>query len=111
LQQIADRLTAEDSSFCSSVRSFFVRQAFEVSPGAPIVRTLDQAVRKTLAREPEYFGDTPWMDAALLQAAGIETVVFGPAGGGAHAAIEWVEMESVAEVAAVLSEAALEYCR
>jgi len=25
-------------------------------------------------------GDTPWMDAALLQAAGIETVVLGPGG-------------------------------
>jgi acetylornithine deacetylase len=55
-------------------------------------------------------GDTPWMDSALLQAAGIETVVMGPGGGGAHAAVEWVEMESVAQIAAILAEAAIEYC-
>ena len=110
LREMTDRLSAEDSSFVASLRSFFVREPFEVAREARIVRTLDQALEKTLARKPVYFGDTPWMDAALLQAAGIETVVFGPAGGGAHAAVEWVELESVAQVAAVLSEAALEYC-
>jgi acetylornithine deacetylase len=110
LQEIIDRLAAEDATFVASVRSFFVRQAFEVSRDSLIVRTLDRSFRKTLSREPAYFGDTPWMDAALLQAAGIETVVFGPAGGGAHASVEWVEMESVAQVAAILGEAAVEYC-
>jgi len=109
-EEIAGRLGAEDPTFIASVRSFFVREPFEVAREAPIVRALDRSVRKTVAREPEYFGDTPWMDAALLQAAGIETVVIGPAGGGAHAAIEWVEMESVAQIAAILAEVAADYC-
>jgi acetylornithine deacetylase len=109
-EEIAGRLGAEDPTFIASVRSFFVREPFEVAREAPIVRALDRAVRKTVAREPEYFGDTPWMDAALLQAAGIETVVIGPAGGGAHAAVEWVEMESVAQIAAILAEVAADYC-
>jgi acetylornithine deacetylase len=110
LREIVEKLGAEDSTFVASVRSFFVREPFEVARDASIVRALDKSVRKTLAREPVYMGDTPWMDAALLQAAGVETVVIGPAGGGAHAAVEWVEMESVAQVAAILSEAAVEYC-
>ena len=109
-EELAGRLGAEDPTFIASVRSFFVREPFEVAREAPIVRALDRSVRKTVAREPEYFGDTPWMDAALLQAAGIETVVIGPAGGGAHAAIEWVEMESVAQIAAILAEVAADYC-
>jgi acetylornithine deacetylase len=71
---------------------------------------VDRAASKVLARAPEYIGDTPWMDAALLQAAGIETVVIGPAGGGAHAAVEWVELESVAQIAAILAETAMDYC-
>jgi acetylornithine deacetylase len=50
------------------------------------------------------------MDAALLQAAGIETVVFGPAGQGAHADEEWVEVESVMQLAEALAETAAEYC-
>lgn len=110
LREIVEKLGAEDSTFAASVRSFFVREPFEVARDASIVRALDKSVRKMLAREPVYMGDTPWMDAALLQAAGVETVVIGPAGGGAHAAVEWVEMESVAQVAAILSEAAVDYC-
>jgi acetylornithine deacetylase len=46
----------------------------------------------------------------LLQAAGVETVVFGPAGAGAHANEEWVEVESVVQLAEILAEAAAEYC-
>ena len=110
IQAIADRLRAEDPSFQAEVRAFFARDPFEVAREAAIVRTLDRACAKTLGRAPDYFGDTPWMDAALLRGAGIETVVIGPAGGGAHAAVEWVEMESVAQLAAILAETAVEYC-
>ena len=110
LQEIVDRLSAADSSFEATVRSYFVRDAFEVERDAAIVRAVDCAAAKLLGHDPEYIGDTPWMDAALLKAAGVETVVIGPAGGGAHAAVEWVELESVAQIAAILAEAAIDYC-
>jgi acetylornithine deacetylase len=110
LQRIVDRLAGADATFHATVRRFFVRDPFEVSRNAAIVRALDRASTRVLGRAPNYMGDTPWMDAALLQAAGVETVVMGPSGGGAHAAIEWVEMESVAQMAAILAEAAIEYC-
>ena len=50
------------------------------------------------------------MDAALLQAAGVETVVCGAAGTGAHADVEWVDLESVIQLGEILAEAALDYC-
>ena len=109
LQSIADNLSS-DPTFAASIRAYFVRDPFEVPRDAAIVRSLDRAATKVLNRTPEYFGDTPWMDAALLQAAGIETVVLGPGGGGAHAAVEWVELESVEQTAAILAEAAIDYC-
>lgn len=109
LRAIADRLAA-DPSFHATVRPYFARDPFEVPRDASVVRALDRASRKVLDREPKYMGDTPWMDAALLQAAGIETVVFGPAGGGAHASVEWVELESVAQTAAILAETAMDFC-
>jgi len=110
LQQIVDSLSASDPTFEASIRPFFVRDPFEVSKEASVVRALDRASTKVLARTPNYMGDTPWMDAALLHAAGIETVVMGPAGGGAHAAVEWVDLESIAQMAAILAEVALDYC-
>ncbi|HWZ31582.1 MAG TPA: ArgE/DapE family deacylase [Bryobacteraceae bacterium] len=105
LQSIVDKLSLD-----ATVRAYFVRDPFEVPRDANIVRALDRASQKILGRAPNYMGDTPWMDAALLQAAGIETVVMGPGGGGAHAAVEWVDLESVAQMAAILAETAVAYC-
>jgi acetylornithine deacetylase len=96
LKAIADNAT---------VRSYFVRDPFEIARDAEIVRALHRAIP-----DAEFIGDTPWMDAALLQAAGIETVVIGPAGGGAHAAVEWVELESVVQVAEILANTAVDFC-
>jgi len=110
IQAIVDSLSASDATFQAEVRPFFVRNPFEVPRQAEIVKTLARASKAVLGREPNYMGDTPWMDAALLQAAGIETVVMGPGGRGAHAAVEWVEMESVAQMAAILAQTAIEYC-
>jgi acetylornithine deacetylase len=87
-----------------------VREAFEVSEGSPLVQTLARAVKEVTGADPRYVGETPWMDSALLAAAGIDTVVFGPHGAGAHAKEEWVEVESVLRVARVLAEAARSYC-
>ena len=36
-----------------------------------------------------------WMESALWEAAGVPTVVCGPAGGGLHTDVEWVELEQV----------------
>jgi acetylornithine deacetylase len=110
LQEIVDRLSAGDPIFHATIRSYFVRDPFEIPRDARVVRAVERASTRVLARAPEYIGDTPWMDAALLQAAGIETVVIGPAGGGAHAAVEWVELESVAQIAAILAETAMDFC-
>jgi acetylornithine deacetylase len=51
-----------------------------------------------------------WTDASLLAAAGIPTVLYGPAGEGAHAAVEWVDLPSVERVRDVLVEVARAFC-
>jgi acetylornithine deacetylase len=86
-------------------RLIYWRDAFEVAADAAIVRTLREAGGGEIA------GDTPWMDASLMAAAGIETVIFGPHGEGAHAAVEWVDLDSVERCAQVLIEAARRYTR
>jgi acetylornithine deacetylase len=84
IRAIAGQLAAEDATFRASVEPFFVRNPFEVPPVAAIVQTVDRAAEQVLGSKPRHIGDTPWMDAALLSAAGSETVVIGPAGAGAH---------------------------
>lgn len=86
------------------VRVVLAREPFEVTPEADIVRCV------RAAGGGEFCGDTPWMDAALLAAAGIETVVIGPHGGGAHAAEEWVDLDSTVRLAEILRDTARAYC-
>lgn len=110
LQTIIDRLAAADPTFQASLKPYFVRQPFETSAETAIVQALRQSATGILGREPALVGQTPWMDAALLAGAGVETVVMGPAGAGAHARQEWVDIESVAQLAAVLAHLAKVYC-
>ena len=109
IQGIVDALQAGIPDFRATVRPFFVRHPFEVPEGAGIVHSVDRAATRVCGHAPAHIGGTPWMDAALLQAAGVETVVFGPRGGGAHADVGWVDVESVLELARILALAAVDY--
>ena len=63
-----------------------------------------------LGEAPPQVGESPWMDSAFLATAGVDTVVFGPAGAGAHSAVEWVDLDSVQKTAEVLALSAVDYC-
>jgi acetylornithine deacetylase len=110
LEAVLASLRDADRTFRATLRTTLVREPFEVRADAPVVVAVREAARAVRGDTPRDVGDTPWMDAALLAAAGIETVVIGPAGAGAHAAEEWVDIESVVTLAAVLAEAARRYC-
>jgi acetylornithine deacetylase len=110
IQAIVDCLADADPDFRAGVNAFFVRDPFEVAPDAPIVQAVDRAATQVRGRTPAHIGDTPWMDAALLQADGVETVVIGAAGTGAHSDVEWVDVQSVIQLAEILARTAADYC-
>jgi acetylornithine deacetylase len=95
----------------ASQRTLLVRPPFSVSEDAPIVEALRDQASRVLGRPPAVIGQTFWMDAAFLSAAGIPTVVFGPDGTGAHAAEEWVDLDSVAACRQVLTATIRVFCR
>ena len=51
-----------------------------------------------------------WMDMALLNAAGIPAVAYGPTGEGEHADVEWVDLASVEKCVEVYLRAAELLC-
>lgn len=110
LQEIADRLAEQDSTFRAEVKASFWREPFEVTREAAIVQILDKALDARLGHHPAHSGQSFWTDAALFADAGMETVLLGPKGYGLHSAEEWVEMESVLDLAHVLAETAIRYC-
>lgn len=108
---ILQKLHDEDESFRASAELFFWRDPYEVSIEEPIFLTLEVACRNRLGRVPRISGFSGWTDAALIQEAGIPTVLFGPTGAGLHGAIEYVETESLVDMAAILAETICEFCR
>ncbi|MCP4424568.1 MAG: M20/M25/M40 family metallo-hydrolase, partial [Chloroflexi bacterium] len=110
LQAIIDQLVAEDETFKATVKPTFRREPFEIEAEAPIALTLEQAITNRLGAKPAHTGQTFWTDAALLVEAGIDTVLLGPIGQGLHSAEEWVDVQSVVDLAAILAETAVNFC-
>jgi acetylornithine deacetylase len=105
-----DALHEADASFSADLELFFWRDPFEVDPAESIVRTLGGVCADLTGDLPGIYGDTPWMDAAFLQAAGIPTVVFGPGGAGAHATVEYASISETARCAQILAATTLAFC-
>jgi acetylornithine deacetylase len=110
IRDLLRRQVERDPSFEADLEVLLIREPFEVAAGAAVVRALMDASTAVLGRRPSLVGQTPWMDAALLAAAGAEAVVMGATGAGAHAKEEWVELASVHQLAHCLAEAAVLYC-
>jgi acetylornithine deacetylase len=111
LQAIVDRLASEDTSFKATVKPTFQREPFEIGTDARIVQILEQVMAAQLGHKPTHTGQTFWTDAALLAEAGMETALLGPSGYGLHSAEEWVDLQSVVELANILAETAVNYCQ
>jgi len=110
VEAILQQLRDEDPTFEAKARLLLARPSLEGSADSEIARAVTTAATRRLGRAPVVSGAAYWMDAALIAEAGIETVVIGPSGTGAHAAVEWVELESVNQVTAILADAAVAYC-
>jgi acetylornithine deacetylase len=108
--EIVHELQRSDPTFQAVVRRGIDRAPLATSEDAEIVKDIQAASLKVLNRKPEIAGVQFWTDAAILSAAGIPSVLFGPSGSGAHAVEEWVDLSSVKACAEIYLEAAMNFC-
>lgn len=96
VQELLDQLTADDPSIDAQARLLTSRDAWQLdTSGAAtaLADALDEQWRDLAPAEPL---DAPyWMEAPLWQDAGIPALVCGPAGGGLHAADEWMDLHQL----------------
>ena len=78
---------------------FFVRSPYRVPDDAEILRRLQKATPQS-----RLVGLSFWADSALAGAIGIPSILFGPAGHGAHAVDEWVSLGSLIRVYGILKD-------
>ncbi|HLI08093.1 MAG TPA: ArgE/DapE family deacylase [Ktedonobacteraceae bacterium] len=110
IRVILDRIAASDPQFQATMKTMLTQVPFEISEDEPIVRTLLRQATSVLGKEPGVGGAFGWMDSALLAAAGIPTVIFGPGGAGAHAVVEWADLDQLQRCADVLVATINEFC-
>jgi acetylornithine deacetylase/succinyl-diaminopimelate desuccinylase-like protein len=110
LEALLDACRAADDGLVASRRTLLTREPFEIAQDADIVALVGDAVAATLGERPAIEGASYWADAALIAAAGIPTVIYGPGGAGAHELEEWVSISNTASVARVLVDVARRVC-
>ena len=93
-EHIVSRLRADDGEFEAFAEGTFGRGAYEMAADHPLASMLHQAATSAgiAARE---IGLSFWTDAAILGAARIPTLLFGPGGAGLHSAEEYVLIPDV----------------
>ena len=108
VEQMLAVLARNDPEFRADVRLVVDRPGYDLDERAELVQQLIVAGRAR-GLEARISGMTYWTDAAILGAAGIPTVIFGPRGAGLHSLVEYVELASVDECAYTLAALARQF--
>ncbi|TRO51940.1 ArgE/DapE family deacylase, partial [Candidatus Bathyarchaeota archaeon] len=103
-------LSEGDPKFKADYQITFFRGPMEVSRDEEICKLLHEESTKVLGIEPKFVGGAGWLDTQIISEYGIPAVSFGPSGDGAHAAVEWVNIDSVYKAAHVQMEAIRRFC-
>ena len=110
LKEIAERCRRADPDFRARIELTFERRPFSIDGDHAFVQLVKGVAARTSGREPRVYGESGWMDAALLSERSIPTVIYGPTGGDPHGDDEWVDVASIEVCADVLAHVAEAYC-
>jgi acetylornithine deacetylase len=111
LCDILDKAANEDPGFEATLERGLYRAPFEQPVESDIVTIVCDTATAVLGTSPPFSGESGWMDSAILSAAGIPTVIFGPDGAGAHADIEWVDLNSLEQCRQIYVATARTFCQ
>ena len=110
LSEALARLSSEDPEFRAHYTLGYSALALETEQDSAIARTVYDCARRIAGVKAKFGGQSFWTDAALLSAAGIPSVLFGPGGSGLHSPIEYVLLDDVALCAQTLVACARAFC-
>ncbi|PCH43237.1 acetylornithine deacetylase [Wolfiporia cocos MD-104 SS10] len=95
LRALLDGLAGTVQDFKYILRMGEHRAPFTIDPEHPFVTLFRKHAEETLQETVNIQGGTYWTDSALLAEKGIQAMLFGVQGGGAHAATEWANVDSI----------------
>jgi len=110
LQSLIDQLKKENPTFQANLECELWRNPYESDNSTGILSACRQSASNVLGEVPDTIGHTWWEDSAIFGEAGIDTIIFGPAGDGIHEEVEWVDLKSVETLANILFTIAKRFC-
>jgi acetylornithine deacetylase len=110
LEALLDRARRAQPGLRASFRTGLTREPFAIDPEHELVRLTREIAAGELGAPPPSTGAPYWTDAAFIAAAGIPSILFGPAGEGEHAVEEWVSIASLEAVTRTLTRLATSFC-
>ncbi len=106
IEAIFAKVAARRPSFRAEIEVKLEREPFTSCGHERLMKELTAAFEAVRGSAPAEAGLNAWTDAALLQSAGIPTVLLGPAGGNLHAPAEWVSIPELTQLCRILETTA-----
>ncbi len=110
IRAILDSLSKCDPLFKADCEVSLFRPAYEVSGDSPIAEAVSDAFASVVGSPPRVIGLAAWLDSGIFGPGGIPSVIIGPSGRGQHGDEEFVDIDSVCDLAEVIAGAALRFC-
>ena len=110
IEAIFVAIRAERPDFSAEVEVKLHRDPFEARGHERLWAALAKATRTVTGGDLVAAGENAWMDAALMQGAGIPTLSVGASGDHFHAPEEWVSLPELVAVGEILEGAIRDFC-
>ena len=110
VERVFDAVRERDSRFHATLEWRLWREPMLGDAQAPLAALVSRVAHEELGCRPAQCAAPWWTDAALIQATGIPSVIFGPPGGGIHAEDEWVEIEGLERFERILLSVTRSFC-
>lgn len=111
LAAILDKLVATVPDFKYELRSTFTRAPYFIAEDHEFVQLVSKHAMKAMGTKPVIKGERYWTDMGLLGDVGIPGLIWGPKGYGLHSKTEWVEVESVKQLAEAFVDITADFCK
>jgi acetylornithine deacetylase/succinyl-diaminopimelate desuccinylase-like protein len=109
IEAIFAEVARTEQGFSGQVVVRLEREPFVAQGHERLQDVVVKAMTAVLGREPSITGMNGWTDAALLQAAGIPTLLLGATGGNYHTAGEWASISELVRLTEILEQTARAY--
>ena len=110
IEAVLDDCRARLPGFAARIEVKLERDPFQARGHERLLAAAHQATQEAAGVELAQVGLNAWGDAALMQAAGIPTILMGASGGNFHAPDEWVSVSECVTMVDIVERTAVAFC-